>query len=107
MIFKFQALFTLYHSITPLLSVNLCALLSCLLPVKLITLAPFEEDISVKVGCIEDESIRNDTSNLVWGIKITVMVVIAMMVVTVVISRALLSLRDFIRRRYRQFSSPQ
>ena len=76
----------------------------------MITLAPFEEDISVKVGCIEDESICNDTSNLVWGIKITVMVVIAMMVVTVVTvvtSRALLSLRDFIRRRYRQFSSPQ
>ena len=76
----------------------------------MITLAPFEEDISVKVGCIEDESICNDTSNLVWEDKITVMVVIAMMVVTVVTvvtSRALLSLRDFIRRRYRQFSSPQ
>ena len=40
-------------------------------------MAPFEEDISVKVGCIEDESICNDTSNLVWGDKNTVMVVIA------------------------------
>ena len=110
MIFKFQALLALYNSITPLLSVNLCALLSCLLPVKLITLAPFEEDISVKVGCIEEDSICNDTSNLFGGDKNTVMVVIAMMVVmvvTVVTSRALLSLRDFIRRRYRQFSSPQ
>ena len=78
----------------------------------MITLAPFEEDISVKVGCIEDQSICNDTSNLFGGDKNTVMVVIAMMVVammvvTVVTSRALLSLRDFIRRRYRQFSSPQ
>ena len=43
----------------------------------MITLAPFEEDISVKVGCIQDESICNDPSNLVWGDKNTVMVVIA------------------------------